>query len=64
MCSSDLDASRLAEMLEEAYAPDSWASRATKLTNPFGRGDAGARIVDVIAHHLVDAQASLAAAHS
>ena len=38
---------RLAEMLEEACAPDSWASRATKLTNPFGRGDAGARIVAV-----------------
>jgi UDP-N-acetylglucosamine 2-epimerase (non-hydrolysing) len=56
--------SRLASMLDEAYGPDSWANRATKLTNPFGNGDAGARIVDVISRFLVDAPASLAAAHS
>lgn len=35
---------RLAEMLEEAARPGSWAESAARVPNPFGRGDAGERI--------------------
>jgi UDP-N-acetylglucosamine 2-epimerase (non-hydrolysing) len=44
---------RLADMLEEAWSPGSWAERAAEVDNPFGRGDAGARIAQAIAriHH-------------
>ena len=54
---------RLAAMLDEAYAPNSWAHRAARLTNPFGNGDAGARIVDVISQFLVNSTAALVTAH-
>lgn len=43
---------RLAALLDEAWQPGSWAHRATKLRNPFGDGDAGVRIVDVIGKYL------------
>lgn len=45
-------ADRLATLLDEAWQPDSWAHRARKLRNPFGNGDAGERIVDVISKYL------------
>jgi UDP-N-acetylglucosamine 2-epimerase (non-hydrolysing) len=34
--------------LEQALRPDSWAERVRAQANPFGRGDAGRRIVDVL----------------
>jgi UDP-N-acetylglucosamine 2-epimerase (non-hydrolysing) len=44
---------QLAEMLEEAWSPGSWAERASEVENPFGRGDAGSRIAQAIARiHL------------
>jgi UDP-N-acetylglucosamine 2-epimerase (non-hydrolysing) len=43
---------RLASMLEEAYAEDSWASEVGKIENPFGRGDSGKRIAEIIAELL------------
>jgi UDP-N-acetylglucosamine 2-epimerase (non-hydrolysing) len=54
---------RLAPMLEEAYGSGSWVDRTARLTNPFGNGDAGARIVDIIGRFMVDATGSLATAH-
>jgi UDP-N-acetylglucosamine 2-epimerase (non-hydrolysing) len=38
----------LARELEQAGQPGSWAERVRSLPNPFGRGDAGRRIVDVL----------------
>ncbi len=38
----------LAAMIDEALAPGSWAERVTAIENPFGRGDAGARIAAAI----------------
>jgi UDP-N-acetylglucosamine 2-epimerase (non-hydrolysing) len=40
---------RLAEMLADVYADDSWIRRVREIPNPFGHGDAGVRIVDAIA---------------
>jgi UDP-N-acetylglucosamine 2-epimerase len=54
---------RLAPMLEEAYRDGSWVDRAGKLNNPFGSGDAGARIADVIIQFLVAPAGALATAH-
>jgi UDP-N-acetylglucosamine 2-epimerase (non-hydrolysing) len=39
---------RLAAMLAEVYADDAWIGRVREIENPFGRGDAGARIADAI----------------
>jgi UDP-N-acetylglucosamine 2-epimerase (non-hydrolysing) len=39
---------RLASLLEEAALPGSWAEAAGRVENPFGRGDAGERIVRVL----------------
>jgi UDP-N-acetylglucosamine 2-epimerase (non-hydrolysing) len=50
---------RLASLLEEAAKPQSWAHQTSKVSNPFGSGDAGARIVDVISTHLFDAAPAL-----
>jgi hypothetical protein len=36
-------------MLEEAYRDDSWIEKVGRVENPFGRGDAGARIAETIA---------------
>jgi UDP-N-acetylglucosamine 2-epimerase (non-hydrolysing) len=42
----------LAALLYEALEAESWANRASTIRNPFGRGDAGARIVDIISEYL------------
>jgi UDP-N-acetylglucosamine 2-epimerase (non-hydrolysing) len=42
----------LAMLLEEAHKPHSWAHRTSRTMNPFGSGDAGARIVELIRKHL------------
>jgi UDP-N-acetylglucosamine 2-epimerase (non-hydrolysing) len=39
---------RLAFMLEEAYRNDSWASHVERIENPFGKGDSGRRISEII----------------
>jgi len=39
---------RLAAMLTEIYADDSWIRRVREIENPFGQGDAGRRIADAI----------------
>ncbi len=43
---------RLLALLEEAWQPGSWAERASRIENPFGRGDAGARIARILADIL------------
>lgn len=44
---------RLAAMLDEAYRPDSWVNKVTKIENPFGAGDSGKRIADSICELLI-----------
>ena len=44
---------RLAELLEEADRPGSWIERAGIVDNPFGRGDAGRRVAEVLASRPV-----------
>ena len=39
----------LARMLEEAHADDSWANDVLRIENPFGKGDSGERIAEIIA---------------
>jgi UDP-N-acetylglucosamine 2-epimerase (non-hydrolysing) len=39
---------RLADLLEEAAQPGSWAETAGRVENPFGRGDAGERIALIL----------------
>ncbi len=39
----------LQEMLEEAYREGSWTERVEKIDNPFGHGDSGKRIAEIIA---------------
>jgi UDP-N-acetylglucosamine 2-epimerase (non-hydrolysing) len=39
---------RLAAMLEEARHEGSWANQVRKIDNPFGQGDSGKRIVDIV----------------
>jgi len=43
---------RLAELLEQAYAPGSWAEYVARTPNPFGRGDAARRIRRIIAERV------------
>jgi UDP-N-acetylglucosamine 2-epimerase (non-hydrolysing) len=50
----------LEELLEEAWAPDSWAANASRVENPFGRGDAGERIAALL-HELIVKPQSVAA---
>jgi UDP-N-acetylglucosamine 2-epimerase (non-hydrolysing) len=45
-------AERLASLLSEAYQSGSWIEKVQKGTNPFGRGDSGERIVQVITRIL------------
>ena len=52
---------RLASLLDEAKTPDSWAHRAGKISNPFGDGHAGTRIVSVIRTHLFEGVEALPA---
>jgi UDP-N-acetylglucosamine 2-epimerase (non-hydrolysing) len=42
----------LAAMLEEARQEDSWANDIGKIENPFGQGDSGKRIVEIVAQLL------------
>ncbi|HEY0546776.1 MAG TPA: UDP-N-acetylglucosamine 2-epimerase (non-hydrolyzing) [Pyrinomonadaceae bacterium] len=42
----------LASMLEEAYADESWAAEVLRVENPFGKGDSGERIAEIIAELL------------
>src|SRR5437879_5819886 len=42
-------AGRLAAMLDEAYQDGAWIAQVRACDNPFGHGDSGQRIVDVIA---------------
>ena len=39
---------RLAKMLEDVYQDGNWMSQVRKTANPFGRGDSGERIYDII----------------
>jgi len=39
---------KLAAMLEEVYREGTWIEHVRKVENPFGRGDAGERIVNSI----------------
>jgi UDP-N-acetylglucosamine 2-epimerase (non-hydrolysing) len=39
---------RLANMLEEVHNDDRWADAITRVKNPFGRGDSGKRIAQVV----------------
>jgi len=43
---------RLAEMLRELHADDSWVRGVREIANPFGDGDAGTRIADAIESFL------------
>ncbi len=51
---------RLANLLDETRRADSWVHQAGTSTNPFGSGDASARIVDVIVRYLAEARPALA----
>jgi len=44
---------RLDALLHEAWTPGSWAEAARRVDNPFGRGDAAERIVEVLYGNLV-----------
>lgn len=44
----DGDADKFRAMLEEAAQPGSWADTIADITNPFGTGDAGERIVEAL----------------
>jgi UDP-N-acetylglucosamine 2-epimerase (non-hydrolysing) len=48
---------RLASMLEEAYSAGSWANEVEEIENPFGCGNSGRRIADLICD-LLDAPAN------
>jgi UDP-N-acetylglucosamine 2-epimerase (non-hydrolysing) len=39
---------RLGSMLDEAYAPGSWTSEVHRIENPFGAGDSGRQIANII----------------
>lgn len=45
---------RLAEALDDVLHDDGWAKRVERIENPFGRGDAGERIVDALSSFLRD----------
>ena len=55
---------RLAVMLGEARQQDSWVYQAARVPNPFGNGNAGARIVDVISRYLLETNPALAPVQS
>ncbi len=54
---------RLAALLDEARQSDSWVQQAARIPNPFGNGDAGARIVDAITTYLHALKPALATIH-
>jgi UDP-N-acetylglucosamine 2-epimerase (non-hydrolysing) len=43
---------RLAEMLAEIHADDTWIERVREIENPFGAGDSGIRIAEAIESFL------------
>jgi len=45
---------RLAVMLDEARLESSWANQVGKIENPFGQGDSGKRIVDILTEVLAE----------
>src|SRR5215510_7513950 len=45
---------RLAVMLDEARLESSWANQVGKIENPFGQGDSGKRIVDIVTEILAE----------
>ena len=45
-------------MLEEAYQKGSWVDCVPNVTNPFGRGDSGERIVQYISALLTEVPAA------
>lgn len=46
------DPCRLRRMLEEVYEQGSWGERISSVENPFGQGDSGQRIAQIIAEEL------------
>jgi UDP-N-acetylglucosamine 2-epimerase (non-hydrolysing) len=54
---------RLAALLDEARQPASWVNQVATLSNPFGTGDAAARIVAVISRYLLASTQAIAAVH-
>jgi UDP-N-acetylglucosamine 2-epimerase (non-hydrolysing) len=54
---------RLQEMLDDAWRSDSWVHTAVKIANPFGNGDAGVRIVDLIESHLLSSKGTSVTVH-
>lgn len=50
-------------LLEAASASPAWHDAASAAQNPFGRGDAGERIVDIVERFLAPAGAATAASH-
>lgn len=51
---------RLADLLDETISPSSWIHGVGRIANPFGAGDASARIADAIAAHLAHSSSVLA----
>lgn len=43
---------RLAQMLEEVYTDTEWVGKVGQVENPFGRGDSGRQIAEIIARSL------------
>jgi len=46
------DPNRLGVMLEDAYVNGNWTAHVSRAENPFGRGDSGKRICEIIRHLL------------
>lgn len=46
------DPARLEELLHELYTDDAWLAAVRRVNNPFGRGDSGRRIVEILSHAL------------
>ena len=46
------DPARLREMLDDAIRVDTWQQAAAHVINPFGKGDAGERIVTIVSEQL------------
>jgi len=51
------DPSRFASILEEVWRDDRWVKQVRRIDNPFGQGDSGKRIVDVMERALGAASA-------
>lgn len=51
---------RLESLLGDTLRPGSWVHQASKVSNPFGNGDAGARIASVVNKYIGEATPALA----